>query len=113
MSRRYFLSQAPRLAQNVFFKEEGLEMNEEIITLHIKELREMQQTRGKPERSILETAMFLEDVFGIYLEDAELDEAHLGSEANLEALTSLVVQKLSCPEDSLADGMSGNEKSEA
>ncbi len=74
-------------------------MDEKKITQRIEELREMQRDRGNPERVVLETAMFLEDVFGIRLEDEKMDEAHLGSDADLEALTSLVLQKLGGPED--------------
>lgn len=80
-------------------KRKRLNMDEKKITQPIAELREMQRDRGNPERSVLETAMFLEDVFGIRLEDSEMDEAHLGSDADLETLTSLVVQKLGGPED--------------
>lgn len=69
-------------------------MDEKIITQRIAELRNMQHDRGTPERSVLETAMFLEDAFGIRLEDAEMDESHLGPGADIETLTSLVVRKL-------------------
>lgn len=111
-------------AYRLTIEEEGsLNMDEKIITRRIAELREMQRDRGTPERSVLETAMFLEDVFGIRLEDAEMDEAHIGPDTDLEILTSLVVQKLGAAPSGgdvgatgkhrNADGLRSTEESEA
>ncbi|ORC32668.1 hypothetical protein B4O97_16035 [Marispirochaeta aestuarii] len=54
----------------------------------ISELREMQKSRGCPEIDLLETAMFLEDVFGIRLDESEIDESVLGPPADLTAFVS-------------------------
>ena len=54
----------------------------------ISELREMQKNRGCPEIDLLETAMFLEDVFGIRLDESEIDKTVLGHEADIAAFIS-------------------------
>lgn len=66
-------------------------MNPGIVARRISEFREMQQRRGGG-GNVLETALFLEDVFGILLEDDEMDEEHIGAQADL---TAFVLKKMS------------------
>lgn len=49
------------------------------------------QPDGKPSGSLIETALFLEDAFGITLEEEEIDEQHIGPGADL---SSFVLRKL-------------------
>jgi len=62
-------------------------MQDTFIQNCIDEFREMQRQRPPEQKqSVLETALFLEDTFGILLEDSELDEEHLGPETDLMSL---------------------------
>ena len=49
------------------------------------------QPDGKPSGTLIETALFLEDAFGITLEEEEIDEQHIGPGADL---SSFVLRKL-------------------
>lgn len=57
----------------------------------ISELREMQKSRDCPEIDLLETAMFLEDVFNIRLDESEIDISLLRHGADL---TDFILYKL-------------------
>ena len=62
-------------------------MNRDVIAKRIAEFRRMQQMKrinGRP--MVLETALFLEDVFDIVLDEDEIDDQNLGFEADLVAL---------------------------
>jgi len=70
------------------------------VATRIEEFRVMQADRhssGRPSsdrlspESPIETALFLEDAFGITLEEEEIDARHLGPEADLSAF---VLRKL-------------------
>ncbi|WP_319562172.1 hypothetical protein [Marispirochaeta sp.] len=63
-------------------------MEKEEIAKRLTELRVMQKSRANPGMDLLETAMFLEDVFGIRLDESEIDEAFLGPTADLVAFTA-------------------------
>jgi hypothetical protein len=63
-------------------------MDKTAIDNIISELREMQKSRDCPEIDLLETAMFLEDVFGISLDESEIDTSLLGHRADLSAFIS-------------------------
>ena len=72
-------------------KELPAEIKPDVIARQISEFREMQQRRGSTAGNVLETALFLEDVFGILLDDEEMDEAHIGAGADL---TAFVLNKM-------------------
>jgi len=63
-------------------------MDKTAIDNIISELRQMQKSRGCPEIDLLETAMFLEDVFGLRFDESEIDESVLGHRADLSAFIS-------------------------
>ncbi len=68
-----------------------------IIIQRISEFRAMQRRRGSSEGvpagtdTVLETALFLEDVFGIEIDDTEMTAVQLGPAADLAAF---VVSKM-------------------
>lgn len=71
-----------------------------IITQRISEFRTMQRRRGaaggpiaqqSAADTVMETALFLEDVFGIEIDDSEMSAELLGSGAELSAF---VVRKM-------------------
>jgi len=66
-------------------------MNPDVVARRVSEFREMEQRRGSTAGNVLETALFLEDVFGILLNDEEMDEAHIGAGADL---TAFVLKKM-------------------
>ena len=60
----------------------------------VSEYLESKQESGDRLRYLLETALYLEDVFGITIQDDQIDDAHLGSHS---AIVSLVREKLASP----------------
>ena len=64
----------------------GPERVEEILAEH----GELRDATDDPELDALRTAIFLEDVFGIVLTDAEIDPAQLGS---LEGMRELLARR--------------------
>lgn len=62
-----------------------------IISQRISEFRAMQRRRGSDEGepagadTVMETALFLEDVFGIEIDDTEMTAEQLGPAADLAA----------------------------
>lgn len=63
-------------------------MNKDNIKQRLTELKEMQESRANPDMDLLETAMFLEDVFSILLDESEIDKAFIGPQADLTAFTT-------------------------
>ena len=51
----------------------------------LREFRDMQKVRDNSANNIIETALFLEDVFGITLSDKEMEKEHIGPETDVTA----------------------------
>ena len=64
----------------------GNRMVKERVAGRLDELRRMQAGRDWDAKwLVLETALFIEDAFGIVLVDSEIDAAYLGPDADLAA----------------------------
>ena len=66
-------------------------MSRKTIAVRIEEFREMQNYKGIEREPLLETALFLENTFGITLEDEEISTDLIGPESDLPAF---VLQKM-------------------
>ena len=77
------------------FKLDNNTHNSKKIKLRIKEYSETKENHVALNTSILETALHLEDSFGIRLSDDEITLEFLGTQ---EAMVNLVKDKLTCAE---------------
>ena len=66
-------------------------MNIVQITERLSEFARVNQNAGKDEMTLLEAALFVEDVFGIVLSDAEICEENLGTR---KATEKFILEKL-------------------
>ncbi|GEM_PF-6154863 len=65
-----------------------------VVKRRIDEFLAMRRRRDTTSGTVLETALFLEDVFGIELDDTELNVEKLGEGADL---TGVVLEKMEGP----------------
>ena len=61
------------------------------VHCRIKEFGNIRKDAGKNQAALLEVALFVEDVFGLFLSDAEICEGNLGTHQDTE---NFVLKKL-------------------
>ena len=66
-------------------------MNRQEVKVRIEELSRIRNGPFSDRPSLAETAMFVEDVFGLTLTDEEIDERNLGS---ISVIEDFVLKKL-------------------